>query len=302
MDNGFLEEAGGQFEKQYKRRVWWVEHRDQLKRIGLLCWIIFDTILIVGALWVFVDSFLLKYDQEQRAVASMALLGQSELRNFSITSSARSFIPGKPSVFPLGDSRYDLFSYLNNPNEDWYANFSYHFVVGGEDTDTRNGFILPLEEKPISLLAYETEKRPTSVEVVIDAIEWQRVNSHEIPDYLLWSSERLGFEISDTSVTRDLQLDNKKVGRISFTVKNNSAYSYWQPIFHIILTRGNTSVGITTVSLSQFEAGETREVDVNWFDNLPAVSKVEVIPEVNIFDPEVFMSLAGENQEDVRTR
>jgi hypothetical protein len=50
------------------------------------------------------------------------------------------------------------------------------------------------------------------------------------------------------------------------------------------------------------DSGEEIDVGVNWFGTLPSVSKVEVIPEINIFDIDTYKSLAGETTRDTRTR
>ena len=61
-------------------------------------------------------------------------------------------------------------------------------------------------------------------------------------------------------------------------------------------------VGVNRTSLSSLESGVEEEVTVNWFGTLPSVSEVQIVPELNIFDLEVYKPLQGESTRDTRTR
>ncbi len=99
--------------------------------------------------------------------------------------------------------------------------------------------------------------------------------------------------IEDVAFSRELEIDSEEIGRVSFTVRNTTAYSYWEPSFTILLMRGGSVAGVTRTTLTRLKSGDERSVAVNWFGSLPAVTKVEVIPEVNLFDPDVYMPLSA---------
>lgn len=302
MTNGFLSEEEAPAKKQYRRSLWWIEHRQQLKKAALGVWIAIDAFMLVSALWMFADAFLISYTSEQRAVAEMAVLGQTELRSYARATSAQDLSFDKPSAFDIGGSRYDLFTTLTNPNADWYAEYEYFFTVGEVAMEPVAGFILPGGKKPIASLAYDSETRPQDVTFTLQNVQWHRVDPHEIADYAIWSAERLNLIVQDVNFSTDLVIDDKTIGRVTFSVKNQTAYSYWEPVFYILFKRGDGVVGVTRTTLPQFEAGQTREVVVNWLDLLPAATKVEVYTDLNIFDVETYMPLTGEQPSDTRTR
>lgn len=275
----------------YKRAVWWVEHRARLWKLGMIFLAACDAVLLLFAIWTFVDAFVVSVDREDRAVAEMAVLRQADLRAFSLSHAARPLEAKLVQVIATGDKQYDFYTTLSNPNADWYAEFRYVFVAGDQETQERAAFILPGEEKPIVSLAFSADNRPGSVRFDARDIVWRRVRAHDIPDYAAWQSDRFEFDITNISFSRDLQIDSKEIGLIHFTVQNRTAFSYWEPVFTVRLLRGGAVVGVTQTTLDQFEARETREVAINWFGTIPAVTKIEVIPEVNIFDVDAYMPI-----------
>ena len=241
-------------------------------------------------------TFFVNGKSEQTQVEALVAYGQSERHAFSQNKKARAFVTAPVSVFPLGDGRYDFASSLRNPNTDWYATFDYFFSVQGEDSEKQKGFILPGEEKPLVFSAYVSEERPARVEVFLKNIVWRRVDAHQIADYQKWQDERLHFSFEDIRFSTDVMIGTKTIGQLAFRVKNETAFNYWEPEFLLLLIRGNTLAGISSTTLREFMAGEEREVQVNWFGTLPAVSKIEIIPSLFLFDPTVYMPLeAGQS-------
>lgn len=292
MNNGALlkpeEKESASF---YKRSLWWVEHRARLRKLAVIFLAAFDAVLLLFVIWTFLDAFVLSVDREDRAVAEMAVLRQADLRAFSLAHAARPLEAKLVQVIATGDKQYDFYTTLVNPNEDWYAEFWYVFVTGETTTSEQKGFILPGEGKPIISLGLDAESRPISAKLDLRNVVWRRVDTHEIPDYAAWQSDRFQFDITNISFSRDLQIDSKEIGQIHFTATNRTAFGFWEPVFTVRLLRGGAVVGVTQTTLEQFEAGETRDAAINWFGTIPAVTKIEVIPEVNIFDVDAYMPL-----------
>lgn len=303
MDNGgFLKEEEKGFKTFYKRSLWWVEHRALLRRIVIIVLAAFDAALLLFSAWTFLDTFVVSVDREDRAVAEVAVVGQMDLRNFSTAQSADAMSVSEMQVLTTGDKRYDFYTTLANANRDWYAEFQYAFVIGDTETDEFSGFILPGEEKPLAYFAWEADSRPTGVRLDIRDLAWHRVDPHAIADYDTWEADRLGWNITAPLFSRELAIDKEEIGRISFTVSNTTAFSYWEPVFYVLLLRGNSVAGVTSTTIDRFESGDTRSMVINWFGTIPAVTKIEVIPAVNLFDPDAYMPLEGETATDIRER
>ena len=161
---------------------------------------------------------------------------------------------------------------------------------------------MPLESKPIVELAYDSFSRPSSADIIIENLEWNFVDPHTVPDYEAWRDERLNFPITNAEFTPELDSFDSSVGRSTFTVYNNGAFAFWEPAFYVVLYRGSNAVAVTKTSIEQFEPGDSETVEQNWFGAIPSITKIEVIPEIDLFDVLVYMPLTGETQEDLRDR
>lgn len=301
-DGGFLLQEEKEFKRFYKMSLWWVEHRAFLRRLGIILFVAFDAALFLFGGWHLLDAFAVSYGAEQNVVMRMVANGQSDLHAYTIANAANDLEQGDGRVISIGNGRYDLYATLTNPNDDWWAEFTYSFTVGDESTDVQTGFILPTQEKPIAELAVESVSPIQSAIFVIEDILWHRVDHHMVPDYPTWSSDRLNFFISASSFEKETRFDSETFGRTTFTVENDTAYSYYDVGLFVLLLRGNSVVGVNRTTLSSLESGVDTEITVNWFGTLPSVSQVQIIPELNIFDLEVYKPLQGETTRDTRTR
>lgn len=300
-EGGFLLEEEKEFQRFHRFSVWWVRRRAALKRVGVALFILFDASLVVIVGWHLLDAFAIRYDSEQLAVAKMTALGQSDLHAYTLANAAQDLETEDVRVFSIGNSRYDLYTVLRNPNEDWWAEFTYSFSLDGEHTALRNGFVLPGEEKPLVEIAIESDVPLAQSQALFEDIMWHRVDHHLIADYDTWSADRLRFEIADAQFVRE-NIDGEVIGRTTFELTNSTAYSYYDVGLFVLLKRGSSVVGVNRTTVSKVESGEEVDVTVNWFGTLPSVSEVEVVPELNIFDLGIYKPLQGETTRDTRTR
>jgi len=301
MANGFLKEEEKEDQRFYKLSSFWIENRETLKKIGYGVFIAFDAILLLTVIWAFVDGFIVSYPAESRAVAEVVAYGQQDLHAYTLANKAEDMDPGSATLISAGEGKYDFYAPLTNPNADWWAEFTYAFEWDGGTSEPAAGFILPGEsEKPIVAFSAESEAAPRGVVLTLTNVVWHRVDHHLTGEYAEWAADRLAFTISDPTLGT-AELDGG-IGRVSFTVHNNTAYSYYEPRFIILLSRGSTVVGVNRATLSSLDSGDTEEVVVNWFGTVPSASKTEVIPEVNIFDLGAYKALEGETTTDTRTR
>ncbi len=301
-EGGLLLQEEKEFKRFYKLSVWWVEHRAFLKRSAIALFIAFDVVLLLFGGWHLLDAFAVSSGAEQNAVMRMVVLGQSDLRAYTDENAATDLEAGEGRVISIGNSRYDLYTTLLNPNDDWWAEFTYAFSSGDLTTDSRIGFILPSEEKSVVELAVESTSPIQAATLVIEDVTWHRVDHHAIADYETWASDRLNFLISASSFEKETRFDGETYGRTTFMIENDTAYSYYDVGLFVLLLRGSSVVGVNRTTLSSLESGVEAEVTVNWFGTLPSVSQVLVVPELNIFDVEVYKPLQGESTRDTRTR
>lgn len=301
IDGGLLQEEK-EFNRFYRFSLWWVKHKILLRRIGYGLFIFVDAAMFFFVAWIFLDSFALSYNAEERAIYEIVALGQDDLHGYTLARAAGDLEIGQARVISIGSGRYDLFSIMKNPNGNWWARFTYHFQYSGGESEEREGFLIPWQEKPIVELAIELDRPPESAELIISGIKWQRVDSKIVSDVADWMDDRLNILITDKLFETIASSNNQNIGRVTFDVFNDTAFSYYDFSFLVLLKRGSSIGGINKTVLGELKSGEQVEVSLNWFGVLPSVSEIEVVPDINIFDMDVYQPLSGESTLDTRTR
>lgn len=295
MEEPILLEQEKEEQRAYKLSLWWVEHRAQLFKLLLAAFAALDAALILFALWTFTESFLIRAELERLAVADMAVRGQEDLHAFTAETAGEPLVPSPVVVLPSVEGSRDLYATLVNPNADWRATFSYRFRSGTFETPNQEGFILPEEEKPLIAFAVKAEGPLSGAELVIEDLAWERVDKRVTGSYEAFVADRLRFAFTDVAFTAEPQTDGKASARVTFTVKNDSAYGYYDPAFVVLLKRGTAVVGVTRTTLSSLGAGETEQVTIAWAGAIPSVSQTVVIPDVDIFDSATYIPVGLED-------
>jgi len=173
-----------------------------------------------------------------------------------------------------GSNKYDLVASVYNPNSKWHAaEVTYAFVVDDYVLDWQTDFVLPGKEKYLFDFNYFSNSFPENVSLKIGSIKWQRVNDPTCLNVL----DSLKIENAVLSSVSGVQ-------EVNFIVKNNGAYSFWQMGWQIVLYQGNIPIGANYVISSNLRAGEEREVSATWTENLGFSARVDVLPDVNVFD------------------
>ncbi len=296
-----LLEEEKEFKRTYKLSLWWVQQRATIIKIGYGFFITFDAILIIFVLWTFLDTYAISYGKELQAVQNVVRQGVSDLRSYTIARSAGELNQEEVKLFSIGDSRYDFYAMLSNENLDWWVEFDYSFSYEDKETPKQHVVFLPNERKPIASLAISSTVSVRSTELLITNVLWHRVDHHLIGDYETWFSKRSAIEFSNTSFQKETS-DTKTVGLTNFTVHNKTAYSYFNPTFYVLLKQGSSVVGVSRVTLASLESLEQKEVSLKWFGTLPAVTTIEVMTDINLFNPKVYKQEKGVFGDDVRTR
>jgi hypothetical protein len=270
-------------ERQLKWAIWFVTHRAELKR-GLILFLVLLNLFFWGySLFGFLDYFVFSF-QKERSLERQLVRGGF---NWPAIQEINKPLPlewSSPELI-VSAKATDFVVQIRNPNSQWLAKFKYAMSLGDE-TKTGESFVLPGSNKYL-FNSFKGAKGVPSFSIV--SLNWQRILSKDVAgDYLTFFSSRLdlAFEnIKVSSATRDLP------GRLSFEIVNKGAYSFWQTRFIILLFRGDKLLGIESVSLDKFKAGERRRVEINLFDRSGGITKVEIIPDINILDFDNYMPL-----------
>ncbi len=267
----------------------WVRHQVIIRKVTYVVVIALNAIFWGYALWGFIDAYAISYPRESRItqeIAENAFIAQQLQSNKPRSIQTRSV-----TVFQGTDGRYDMVVPIENPNEEWYAEFTYRFNFGGEQTPLRSGYALPGVPAQLAEYGYEPEKAGgRTAALTVDSIHWMRVTPEVVGEsYTDWLEERSSFMFEDITYRKDVKVGNKNVGRTSFVFKNPTAFGYWSVGLHIMLFRGGAPTAATYITLREVKPGETRNVDVDWFDNITSVEETQITPEVNYFDDSAYL-------------
>lgn len=295
----FIDSELAQVEKQYQQKIQVVTARPVLQSTLLFAWTVIDILLIVIFVS-YIGYYLVSGSfAERREIASIADNIES-MRNISEDHQAAPLVSGESLVFSPQTGYADFYSELRNPNEEWSASFTYYFTGSFGQTVKQTGFIMPLENKAMTSLHQAVSAKPTSGQIAVEDVVWLRVDAHAIDDVATWLATHNQFTVTDASFDTTLMVDTSKVGRSSFTVTNDSPYGYHEATFTVLLERNGTPVGIHQVTLNDFDTGDFRQVDLNWFGTFPGVADVVVIPNIDYFNLGVYLPPASPQSEDIR--
>lgn len=192
------------------------------------------------------------------------------------------------------NSKSDLVILLNNSNPRFYANFDYCFKRGELEVSCGQSFILPNSEKYILAFGVETLSGGEDFSFSISRISWQRV-SREIIDYQSFHNEHLNFNIHDINFKPSTSRSSANIdlNSLEFSFENLSPYSYYEVPLNILFFDGENLKGVNRHVINNFYTGETRQISLTWTSDLREVTRTLILPEINIFNEEVFLKYRG---------
>lgn len=177
-------------------------------------------------------------------------------------------------------NKYDLVAKVRNSNSAWQIQaLSYAFEVDGFITDWQTNFISPASSKYLFHFSYISPSHPDQVDLKISHISWQRVRDKNKIDIL-------GQIVAENEKFKQ----DKNISQVQFDAFNNSYFSFWQIGWQIVLYQGKRPVAVNYVTTHNFLSGQSRQVSVAWSEALSSPAKIEIIPEINVFDDKSYMS------------
>lgn len=276
-----------EIEKRYKEEVAVTTWRPKLVIIGLVIWAIVDAVLMIFFL-VTVVSYVVQGSFDDARIISTIGQNAGVAHAMTVARLAQPILTNDAQVLTHDATTYDMYAVVENPNTEWYATYNYHFTAGQIITPVKEDSLMPNESRYLTALHVKTDGRPAGAQLVVEDVVWHRIDHHLIANTAEYLAVRNDFQLTNEVYAPDVVLAAETVGRSTFTLKNATAYSYFSPVFTVLLKRGGTVIAINEVTLSQFVTGEARAVEVHWFGNIPTSATVEVVPMINYFDEAVY--------------
>jgi hypothetical protein len=265
-----------------------VNNKNQVKKVATAVLAVVAFSLFAYGAWGFADWFLGSGVRERQEIGQLTL-NWTDYGFFRQAASPEPMITQSATVLSAGEGKYDMIARVSNPNQRWWMEFDYRFTGPGFDDKYKKGFLMPSDTVYLYSLAVEAGAKP-AVNLEISNLMMRRVDNHIVqPDYRTWATERIDFEFEDIGFKKPDPNSPIPISRAAFKVNNDTAFGYVSVPFFVTLLSGNRVVGVNRTVISELRAGEIREVEVSWFNDLPNVTRVEVKPELNLFDPDVYL-------------
>jgi len=270
--------------------LWIVDHRRAFI-IGLLAFL-----ALAGGIFVFysgynyIDYFFFGGQRENQDIINLinspAIDPALVLRN-----QAQKLQANSGQVF-LKNGQYDFWGQIKNPNDKFLAYADYCFVDGAKELACAQTFIMPGEIKNFLSLGNNLGAAPANFGLIIKNTKWERMNVHTYPNWPKFAADHLNFTTSDfdfhSGKTSGLS-DKLNIDSLTFNVKNNSAFSYWQVPLNIVLYNGTTPVTVLRYVVDKFYSSQTQIIRLSWVDSIDNADSLQIYPDLNIVDDSIYI-------------
>ena len=282
--------------KKITAGLWFVTNKKHF-RTGLIVFLsVASSIMIIYALYNYLHYYLigLKNDEElARGIVETTTISKEYLDSQLPVD----LVQYPVTVIKSEVDSYDLVGKIKNPNNKHWGRFNFCFVLGSQDISCQEGFILPNETKYIFALAQDLGGYASNVQLVLRNFSWVKINAHKFPNWEQYYSEHLNFTFENIDFKPASQSglsEKENLNSLEFAALNNTAYSYWQAPLSILFFNGSTLTGVHKYIMSEFYSGEKRNLKMVWPGNMGKVSKIEIVPDINITDDNVFFKYKKE--------
>lgn len=275
--------------KTLETGLWWAKNRRNVFRIFIVFLIIISVISWGYTIFGFGSYLLIGMNNDEQMVKNLV---QDKIisHDYLAQSAAKNLIYGTTGIIE-NDGKYDLYAQISNPNQKHWGAFSYCFTASAGEKSCGKSFILPGEQKYVLSLAQIFKNQPSGVNFLITNIVWQKIDNHKISDWDKYRNDHLNISVKNASFTPAASNDvSEKIGlnTLSFNASNNSAYSYWEAPFTIILSNGGRIVDINSYIIDNFNSYDSKEIQITFPGTIGSVSNISITPNINITDETIF--------------
>jgi hypothetical protein len=265
-------------EKKLGLASWYVSNKLLLKNILIVFLIIADFLLLAYFIYLLVFNLGI-FQKDYQAILNNLVTANPDYASLRQSGLPQDIQVGQIKTY-ANNQNYDIVAEIINNNENWWASFDYQFQLGSELTAMKKGFILPAERKKLFGLA--TEKGSQVSNIVFTNIKWQKENN-----YQFLKNERFKLDIKNIQYVSSKELDlgdEIQISRVKFELVNNTAFSYNNVNVMLFLMSGSSTIAVNQVGSGLINSGETKSLELTFFQILPRITSVDIVPELNFLD------------------
>jgi len=275
-------------EKELKFGSWLLANQAKIKKVLVLTLLLFCVITVGYGIFGFL-TYALEMQKDKKMLAPLTL-NFIDFVGYQVRNLPKPLEISEPQVIYNGGSQYDFVAQVKNPNEKrGVKKLEFQFVSGDFLSPVLSTVILPGQSVYLLSLGNNTQKRLTKANLVIIGIEWQNLRNRQ-------SQEEINLKVTEPKL--NISSDNSHVW-ISFTAINESLKNIWEVDWQAILFSGRRIVAVNQITSEQFLGGESRQVEISWFEKLPKITEIIVVPFVNIYDEDNFFEIPAQAKDSL---
>jgi len=273
-------------EKQLKISLWFLEHKQQLAKIPAILLAVWIILTFGYSILGFID-YALDYKAEQKLMSRTAA-NLIDFSGFQNRHRPKPLIITDPLAIGSSTGSYDFVAQVKNQDEKkGVVSLTYQFTVGDYLAPTSSITILPQQTVYLLSLNNKSVTRFTRVDLNIIDIRWESLWQRQQPQEIKLLQTPAQFQTARNSVR----------SWVSFMTTNQSLKNIWQVQWQAVLYSGNRIVGVNQITVEELLAGESREIELSWYEKLPKITQIDIVPIVNVYDPSIFYDRPGEAPE-----
>ncbi|MBI5221984.1 MAG: hypothetical protein HY980_00590 [Candidatus Magasanikbacteria bacterium] len=286
----YVDPTGEFSNRELQLGFWYLKHKLLLRKIAtraLIVWCVV-TVGYSSAYWLYYFSY--GYFQDEKMMADL-VRETTDYASIHSLYQARDLQIGRIEVYNSVSELFDFVAQTKNPNSKHLARVTYKFVYNGGETSSAQTVLLPNSERPIVYFGHGSDIYPSAPRLVIEKVDWRRVDPHQTPDAGAFMADRLNFTVENFTFTEASQITGTLNHQIEFDLFNDTAYGFWEPKFYVELIDGVQTVGVIYHVLDKFKAGEARHIDLRSLVDTLDVTDVKVWPAFNVFDSSAYLKV-----------
>ncbi len=269
---------------------WYLKHKIQLRQ-GLTVFLIVVCVVLGGySLYRVIEYAFYGYWHDEALRSNLTNQGVA-LNTVKKEVAATPIQIETIAVLPSSPGKADYLAYMNNPNDRWAARVFYTFSWSGGETAVADTWLWPGQRSGLGVLGVATDAIPGDARVTIKNIEWRRLDNRTYLDPAQFVTERLQFTVDEMVFVPANPNAGTSVHTISFILKNETAFGYWQVPFTAIFKKGEVIVGSKQFIVDSFAAESIQKIDLTSLVDSLDLDTVEVYANLNLFDEDNYLPL-----------
>ena len=285
------EDVSGQFSnKTLFQSFWFVSHKLLLRNIVIGVLMLWCLISVGYSVFVFGDYVLFGYWEDRTMYRQQAQEFPDFTKNKTVYE-AQNIVILPTQIFAESSERYSVYTRIKNPNDNFIGEVYFHYNIQDVETPTARAVIMPGSDQFLAERGILSGSRLRSARLVVERIDWKRVDPHTVKDVPGFVGDRLGFVVEDFTVSPPDSNADIPTAQVEITMSNDSVYSFRRPDFFVVLYRGRGVEYVHYTTQPDFLFGQKRVLRFATLLPLSSITDIEVVPVINVFDPEEYLSI-----------